>query len=347
MRITAFSALPLLVAALAVSACGASDGGESRDVVRIVGSSTVFPFGKLVNEAFVRSADFKAPVLEANGTGGGIKLFCVGIGSNTPDVTLASRRMKPEEFEGCVANGVDQIVEIPIGKDGLAMAAANGGITLSLTPEMVYRALAANPFGRPQTAKTWSDIDPSLPNEPILVYGPPTTSGTRDSFEEVILIAGCETSAEMKALAASNEEEFDRTCTELRSDGAFVDQGENDNLIVQKIVSNPRAVGVFGFSFLDGNKEELRGIPLNGVSPGLESIASGDYPGAREMFVYAKKAHVGAIPGLIEYLSSWVESGAPDGVLARAGLIASPEPVRNQAANAVKTLPLLEGSSLE
>lgn len=342
----ALAALPIMTLALALAACGDSGGGGSRDMVRVVGSSTVFPFGKIVSEDFVRNNQFKAPILEANGTGGGINLFCAGVGPDTPDVTLSSRRMKLGEFDGCIANGVEEIVEIPIGKDGLAMASASGGISLSLTPEMVYRALAANPFGKPQTASTWSDIDPSLPNEPILVYGPPTSSGTRDSFHDLILVVGCETNAEMQALKASNEDEFQRTCTELRNDGAFVDQGENDNLIVQKIISNPRAVGIFGFSYLDGNSESLQGIPINGVEPNLDTIASGEYPGAREMFIYAKKAHVGAIPGLREFLGSWVTAWGPDGLLSRAGLIVSPEPVRKQAAEAVQNLPVLDRSSL-
>lgn len=347
MTIKALAALPLMTLALAVAACGDSGtGGGTRDVVRIVGSSTVFPFGKLVSEDFARSTDFRAPIIEANGTGGGINLFCAGVGPSTPDVTLSSRRMKLGEFDGCIANGVEEIVEIPIGKDGLAMATARGGIALSLTPEMVYRALAANPFGQPQTARTWADVDPSLPAERILVYGPPSTSGTRDSFHELIMTVGCESHAEMQALRDSDEDAFNRACTEIRSDGAFVDQGENDNLIVQKIVSNPRAVGVFGFSYLDGNSESIQGIPLNGVAPNLDTIASGEYPGARDMFIYAKKAHMNAIPGLREFLGSWVDAWGPGGLLSRAGLIVSSDAIRNKAAEDVRNLPALERSSL-
>src|SRR5688572_19195236 len=199
-----------------LSACGGGAGDATRDSIRVVGSSTVYPFAKLVAENFSRSnAQFAAPIIESTGTGGGMNLFCAGIGANTPDITNASRRMKASEFADCQANGVTEITEIQIGYDGLAFASAQGGITMNLTPEIVYRALAARPYGEEQTAQTWRDVDPSLPDKPILVYGPPTTSGTRDSFEELVLIPGCETNAEMAALAESDEDRHEQLCTGL------------------------------------------------------------------------------------------------------------------------------------
>ncbi|MEO0062901.1 MAG: hypothetical protein RLZZ08_1461, partial [Pseudomonadota bacterium] len=186
--------------AASLAACGGS-GEETRASVRAVGSSTVYPFAKLVAENFTRAnAGFASPIIESNGTGGGIEQFCKGLGPNTPDIADASRRMKKSEFETCKTNGVTEITEIQVGMDGMALASAKGGITMNLTPELVYRALAAKPYGKEQTAKLWSDVDPSLPAKPILVYGPPSTSGTRDALKELILIKGCDANAEMKAL---------------------------------------------------------------------------------------------------------------------------------------------------
>jgi phosphate transport system substrate-binding protein len=330
-----FSLVALCAASLA--ACGGSGaGGEgTRDSVRAVGSSTVYPFAKLVAENFARSnPDFTSPIVESTGTGGGIELFCQGVGANTPDIASASRRMKASEFAECQSNGVTEITEIQIGMDGLAFASAQGGIEMNLTPEIVYRALAAQPYGEEQTAKTWRDVDPSLPAKPILVYGPPTTSGTRDSFEELVLIPGCESNAEMKALKDSDEERHEKLCTELRNDGAYVDQGEQDNLIVQKIEGNPDAVGVFGYSYLEENLDKVQGLTMNGVEPTYENISSGQYPGARPLFIYVKNAHLDAIRGLREFVGEWTKSWGRDGPLTAIGLVANPDEVaaRSQAA---------------
>lgn len=347
MKTKAFLTLPLITAALALAACGDS-GSASRDSIRTVGSSTVYPFAKAVSESFARSnPGSKSPIIEATGTGGGMKLFCSGIGSNTPDVSNASRRMKLSEYEECVRNGVDEIIEIQIGLDGLALASAKGGITMSLTPELVYKALAANPYGEEQTARNWNDVDPSLPAQRILVYGPPSTSGTRDSLEELILIAGCESNSAMKALKESDENRFRRTCTEIRNDGAYVDQGEQDNLIVQKIESNPRAVGIFGFSYLEENSDKLQGLHMNGVEPTYETISSLQYPGAREMFIYVKKAHLEAIPGLKEYLLEWTRSWGRDGILARIGLIVSPDEKLEKSARAATEFTVMTADDLK
>ena len=337
------------VASLALAACGDnSAGGGARDSIRAVGSSTVYPFAKAVAESFVRSQpDFKSPLIESTGTGGGMKLFCSGVGADTPDIANASRRMKASEFADCQANGVTDILEIQVGLDGIAFASAKGGIDMNLTPELVYRALAANPYGEEQTAQNWSDVDPSLPNEPILVYGPPSTSGTRDALKELILEAGCKVNADMTALKETDEDRYDQLCTEVRADGKYVDQGEQDNLIVQKIENNPKAVGVFGYSYLEENADKVNGLKMNGVDPTYENIASFEYPGARPLYIYVKKAHLDAIPGLKEFLAEWTTSWSKDGPLAKIGLVASPDDVMARSNAAATEYVTLDGSELK
>lgn len=333
-------ALTLLAAASALlSACGDSGGGEGRTGIRAVGSSTVYPFAKVVAETFARSyPEFSSPVIEAIGSGAGIALFCGGVGPDTPDFANASRRMKKSEFETCTANGVNAITEIQVGLDGIAFASSRDGITMNLTPEIVYRALAANPYGGEQTAKTWSDIDPSLPDLPILVYGPPSTSGTRDALKELVLKVGCEAGPLPEGLS---DEDEDRICTEVRADGAFVEQGEQDNLIVQKIESNPNTIGVFGYSYLEENLDKLQGLTMDGVEPTYDNIASFAYPGARPLFVYVKDDHIGAIPGMTEYLQVWRESWTADGPLAKVGLVANPPEKMAEMDEAVSARPAL------
>lgn len=325
----------IALSALALAACGESGTSGTRDSIRAVGSSTVFPFAKQVSESFARAnPEFKSPLIESTGTGGGMKLFCSGVGADTPDITNASRRMKLSEFEDCQKNGVTEIIEMQVGLDGLVFASAQGGITMNLTPKLVYEALAASPYGGEQTAKLWSDVDPSLPNEPILVYGPPSTSGTRDSLKELILEKGCQSDPAMKALKDTDEDKYDQVCTEVRSDGAYVDQGEQDNLIVQKLAGNAKAVGVFGYSFLEENASKVQGLPMNGAEPTYDNIVSGAYPGAREMFMYTKKAHLTAIPGLKEFLVAWTEAWGPGGPLAAIGLVPSSDETRAKAQKA-------------
>jgi phosphate transport system substrate-binding protein len=314
----------IALASLALAACD-SGGGGARNSVHAVGSSTVYPFAKVVAENFSRSnPDFRSPLIESTGTGNGVQLFCSGVGPNTPDMVNASRRMKPSEFDTCVGNGVDEVIELQVGLDGIAFASAKGGIMLNLSPKTVYEALAANPYGKPQTAKTWKDVDPALPAEPIIVYGPPSTSGTRDALKELVLEVGCATNPAMAALKKSDEDKFKQVCTEVRNDGGYVDQGEQDNLIVQKIIGNPRTVGVFGFSYLEENSDRVQGLPMNGVDPTYENISSFAYPGARPLYVYVKKAHMRAIPGLGSYMQEWVKSWDKDGPLARIGMVAMP-----------------------
>ena len=334
--------------AASLAACGGGGGSETRDSVRAVGSSTVYPFAKLMAENFARSnTGFASPIIESTGTGGGIQLFCSGVGADTPDIANASRRMKASEFQECQANGVTEITEIQVGLDGIAFASATGGITMNLTPEIVYRALAARPYGQEQTAKTWRDVDPSLPDQPILVYGPPSTSGTRDALKELILIPGCEANAEMEALKESNEEQHEQLCTELRSDGAYVDQGEQDNLIVQKIEGNPNAVGVFGYSYLEENLDKVQGLAMNGVEPTYENIASFRYPGARPLYIYVKNAHLDAIRGLREFVAEWAKSWGRDGPLAAFGLVANPDDAAASNTAAATGFTPLQASELQ
>ncbi|MEO6151981.1 MAG: substrate-binding domain-containing protein [Croceibacterium sp.] len=335
--------------AAALAACGGnSGGGDTRDSVRAVGSSTVYPFAKLVAENFAKShTDMKSPIIESTGTGAGIELFCKGVGASTPDIADASRRMKASEFKTCAANGVTDVVEIQVGLDGLAFASTKGGITMNLTPAIVYRALAAHPFGKDQTAKTWHDVDPSLPAKPILVYGPPSTSGTRDALKELILQKGCETDPAMKALKDSDKAKFDQTCTEVRGDGMYVDQGEQDNLIVQKIEGNPNAVGLFGYSYLEENADKLQGLHMSGVAPTYQTISDFSYPGARPLYIYIKKAHLDAIPGLREFVAEWAKSWSKDGPLAAAGFVSAPAEIATASAKAAAEFPLLTADVLK
>lgn len=324
------------VLAFAVSALAACDsGGSVRNSVHAVGSSTVYPFAKLVAENFARSnPDTRSPLIESTGTGNGIQLFCSGLGPNTPDMVNASRRIKASEFEACLANKVDEVIELQVGLDGIAFASKQGGIMLNLSPRTVYEALAARPYGQPQTAKTWKDVDPALPADPIVVYGPPSTSGTRDALKELVLEVGCKTNPAMKALKDSDENAYKQICTEVRDDGGYVDQGEQDNLIVQKIIGNPRAVGIFGFSYMEENSDRVQGLPMNGVQPTYENISSFVYPGARPLYVYVKKSHMRAIPGLENFMKEWVKSWGKDGPLARIGMVAMPP--ETMQANAAK-----------
>jgi len=335
----------LTMATLALAGCenqaGNSGGGGSRDQIRIVGSSTVFPFAKAVSENFVTAGSYKAPVLESTGTGAGMSLFCSGVGADTPDIENASRRMKASEFELCQTNGVTDIVEINIGIDGIAVAQSKEAKSFSLTPEQIYKAIAAKPFGKENTNKKWSDIDASLPAMAISVYGPPSTSGTRDALTELIMEVGCKTDPATKALKDSNKDEYEAICHDIRTDGPYLDAGENDNLIVQKLKSNPNAVGIFGYSFLEENLDTVRGISISGVEPAYDAIASGEYPGARPLFIYVKKQHVGVIPGIEEYVTEFVNAGTRDGYLVKAGLIASPDATRASMLEAAKNMPLL------
>ena len=342
------AALALAAATLTACDSGSGSGASAAQSVHAVGSSTVYPFAKLVAENFSRSfPDMRSPLIESTGTGNGIQLFCSGLGPNTPDMVNASRRMKASEFDTCASNKVNEIIEVQVGLDGIAFASAKGGIMLNLTPETVYKALAAQPYGKPQTAKTWKDVDPALPADPILVYGPPSTSGTRDALKELILEVGCKKDPAMKALKDSDENKYKQICTEVRNDGAYSDQGEQDNLIVNKIVANPKIVGIFGFSYLEENLDKVQDLPMNGVQATYENIANFSYPGARPLYVYVKKAHLRAIPGLQDFMKEWAKSWGTDGPLAKIGMVAMP--AETMAANAAKVqdLTVLTKADLE
>ncbi|PEQ12763.1 phosphate ABC transporter substrate-binding protein [Novosphingobium sp. PC22D] len=334
--------------ALALAACGGSGGGASgaRDYIRAVGSSTVYPFATAVAEKFAQGGQ-KSPVIESTGTGAGMKLFCAGVGAQHPDVEDASRRMKKSEYEDCQKNGVTEIVEVQVGIDGIAFAEAKSGPGMELTPADIYKALAANPFGEPNTAKTWKDVNPALPDMPILVYGPPSTSGTRDALKELILEAGCKTDAATAALKDSDADKYEAVCHQIREDGAYVDAGENDNLIVQKISQNPKAIGVFGFSFLEENPDSLKGIPMSGVEPTYASISDFSYPGARPLYIYVKKQHLAPIKGLGDYVKEWVSAWGPDGYLKAKGMVIAPEDVRKKNAEVVANMTLLDPAELK
>tara|TARA_R110000782_G_scaffold78276_2_gene154913 strand:- start:63346 stop:64407 length:1062 start_codon:yes stop_codon:yes gene_type:complete len=353
MKHNAVLALSTLALATTLTACqdqaGSGSSAGSRDQIRAVGSSTVYPFATAVAEQFVQNnPGMKSPIIESTGTGAGMKLFCAGVGPQHPDIEDASRRMKKSEFDQCVANGVKDIVEIQIGVDGLAFAQSKEGQTLSLTPELIYKALAANPFGKGENkAQTWADVDPSLPKVPIAVFGPPSTSGTRDSLAELILETGCLSDPAMKELKEKNEDEYKATCTKIREDGKYVDSGENDNLIVQKLGANPNSVGVFGYSFLEENLGTLKDISLNGIEATYDNVSSGEYPGARPLYIYVKKAHLNVIPGLKAYVEEFEKGWAPGGYLTKRGMVASTEANRIKNAATIKTMATLDGSELK
>ncbi|WAT18244.1 substrate-binding domain-containing protein [Aurantiacibacter sp. MUD11] len=340
----------ITAAALSVtmlSACGGSGGGDTPDAISVVGSSTVYPFATRVAESFARNTGMPSPIIESTGTGGGMQLFCSSAGGDTPSIANASRRMKASEFETCQANGVAEVTEIQVGMDGIAFASAVGGIDFNLTPEIIYRAIAANPYGEAQTAENWSDLDPSLPNKPILVYGPPSTSGTRDALNELVLMVGCEAGEGMAELEEQDEDRFEDVCLELRNDGAYVEQGEQDNLIVQKIEGNADAIGIFGFSYLDANSDRVHGLTVNGVEPTYENISSFSYIGARPLFIYVKNAHVDAVPGLREFVAEWASSWGAGGPLAAVGLVPNPEDVMARSNTAASEFTPLTAADFE
>ena len=320
------------VAALALAACGDKPGGAGNQQIQIVGSSTVYPFTTAVAEQFQRTNQGMSAIVESTGTGAGMKLFCGGVGAAHPDIENASRRMKVGEYRDCARNGARDLLEIQVGIDGIAFAEARNGPKMTLTAVDLYRALAANPGGKPNTARLWRDVNPTLPAVPIVVYGPPATSGTRDALAELILTRGCETSdRSAAALARSDPDAHKALCTRVREDGAYVDAGENDNFIVQKLQSNPNALGVFGYSYLEENARDVDGVAIDGVMPTYATIADNRYPGARPLYLYVKKAHLNAIPGLRDFLKLYALAWGPGGPLARRGLIAAPEAVRTRA----------------
>ncbi len=345
MRVTSILATGALTLALTAPAMAA------RDYISIVGSSTVYPFATVVAEQFGKTTGSKTPKIESTGSGGGFKLFCGGVGVNFPDITNASRAIKSSELKTCADNGVKEIVEVKIGYDGIVMAHSKSSPPLQLTRKDIFLALAkdvpdpanpekliANPY------KTWKEVNSSLPDSKIEVLGPPPTSGTRDAFVELAMDAGCDTFPAIKDMKKSDKKAYQTVCQTVREDGGYVEAGENDNLIVQKLQANPDAVGIFGFSFLDQNTDVLEGSVIEGEAPTFEAIAKGAYPVSRPLFFYVKKAHVDVIPGLKGYLSEFTSEKAwgEDGYLADKGMIPMPQEERKKFSEDVSLLKTME-----
>ncbi|WP_092003215.1 substrate-binding domain-containing protein [Marinobacter pelagius] len=338
--------------ALAGSVAAMSAPAMARDTISIVGSSTVYPFATVVAERFGTKTDFATPKLESTGSGGGLKLFCQGIGTQHPDITNASRRMKPSEFDLCQGNGVTDITEFRIGSDGIVIASSKNADNLDITLEQLFLALGKevpNPENEkeliPNPYKKWNEIDSDLPNVAIRVMGPPPTSGTRDSFNELALQGGCE---DLPAVADMSEDDMEAVCQSIREDGAFIEAGENDNLIVQKLIDDKGMYGVFGYSFLEENADRLQAATLNGKVPTAEAIAADEYPVARSLFFYVKKAHIGVIPGMEEYIEEFVSPAAmgPNGYLKSVGLIVPPREALMNLQDKAANMPNLQKDEL-
>ena len=334
----------LATATFFMATAGSAYAASARDNISIVGSSTVYPFATVVAEQFGKTTSFKTPKIESTGSGGGFKLFCAGVGVEHPDITNASRAMKKSEYDKCQANGVKDIVEVKIGYDGIVVANSKKASPLKLTRNDIYLALAKNvpdPKGAeklvPNPYKTWKDVNPDLPDVQIEVLGPPPTSGTRDAFVELVMEAAAKKVPFIKAM---DKKAFKAAAHTVREDGPYVEAGENDNLIVQKLNANPDALGIFGFSFLDQNTDTIQGSFVDGVQPTFDAIADGSYPVSRPLFFYVKKAHVGVIPGMQEYLTEFTseKTWGEDGYLSEKGLIPMPDEERQQYQSDVKAL---------
>ena len=318
---------------------------EARDQIRVVGSSTVFPFASAVAERFGKTTRFKTPIVESTGSGGGLKLFCSGVGDRHPDIANASRRIKMSEIKRCASNGVSNIVEVKIGYDGIVLANSRKSAPMKVSLKDVFLALAkdvplADGTTKPNPHRTWKDVNPRLPATRIEVLGPPPTSGTRDAFVELAMEGGCKSFKWVKALKKKNKKAYKSLCHTIREDGAFVEAGENDNLIVLKLDANPRAFGVFGFGFLDQNSDRIQGSLVNGVEPTFEAIGDGSYPVSRSLYFYVKKAHANSVPGLRAYLKEFTSERAwgSEGYLTDKGLIPMTDAERNTWSISVNAL---------
>ena len=334
------------VVAISLVLSTAAFAQTGRDYVYVVGSSTVYPFATVVAERFGRGSDFKTPKIEATGSGGGLKLFCDGVGVNYPDVANSSRAIKESEVLACEQNGVKEIVEVKIGYDGIVIANALQSTTMVLSRRDIFLALAKSVPGDTDGALienpyvTWAEVNSDLPAIKIEVLGPPPTSGTRDAFVELAMEGGCKSVPWIKALKSADKNQYKAICHTIREDGVFVEAGENDNLIVQKLQANPDALGIFGFSFLDQNREKVKGASVDGVVPTFDAIADGDYPVSRPLYFYVKKAHVDVIPGLRGFLREFTSEKAwgEEGYLSDRGLIPMPDIERRMVAANVRNL---------
>lgn len=354
---------PLILAAVALSSTFTMNFAHAaRDYINIVGSSTVYPFSTVVAERFGKSTQFKTPKVESTGSGGGLKLFCQGVGVQSPDITNSSRRIKASEVALCNENGVNNIVEVLIGYDGIVLGYSNQTAEIKLSRKDLFLALAKevpsadgsetlieNPY------KTWRDVNSKLPDRKIEVLGPPPTSGTRDAFSELVLEGGCKKItwiADLKKRSGAAEkagdsqsakklkDQYKEICHTVREDGVFIEAGENDNLIVQKLTANPNALGIFGFSFLDQNADKIKAAAIDGHLPTFESIADSSYPVSRPLYFYVKSAHIGVIPGIAEYLAEFTSEKAfgEEGYLTEKGMIPLKDGLRQKVASDVKEL---------
>jgi len=337
--------LTLVPALAAVTLIGFTGIAEARDQIRIVGSSTVYPFSTTVAEQFGKTTSFKTPIVESTGSGGGLKLFCAGVGNKHPDITNASRRIKKSEVARCAKNGITDIIEVKVGYDGIVMANSKKAQVFNISLKDVFLALAkdvpagdgklqANPY------KTWNEVNATLPATKIEVLGPPPTSGTRDAFVELAMEGGCKKFKWIKAMKKKNKKAYKALCHTIREDGAYIEAGENDNLIVQKLDANPKAIGIFGYSFLDQNADKIQGSVINGNEPTFDNIAGGKYPVSRPLFFYVKKDHIGVTPGIREYMAEFTSDKAwgAEGYLADKGLIPMSEAERANWTGKVKSL---------
>ncbi len=338
----------MLFAAVSVAAASSA---LARDSIEVVGSSTVYPFSTVVAERYGRASGNPTPKIESTGSGGGMKLFCSGVGTNYPDITNSSRRMKASEFQKCQANGVKEIIEVQIGYDGIVIANSVESATMQLSRKDIFLALAAKVPGATagelidNPYKTWKDVNSALPDVAIEVLGPPPTSGTRDAFAELGMEGGCKKIDWIAALKASNKNAYKTICHTIREDGAYIEAGENDNLIVQKLEANPDALGVFGFSFLDQNADKVQGSIIESVEPTFDSIADKSYPISRPLYFYVKKAHVGVVPGIKGFLNEFTSEKAwgEEGYLSEKGMIPLPTKMRREMAENTRNLVAMTG----
>ena len=345
--------IPAIVFAMASISATSS---MARESIEVVGSSTVYPFSTVVAERYGRASGQLTPKIESTGSGGGMKLFCSGVGTNYPDITNSSRRMKSSEFKKCQANGVKEVIEVQVGYDGIVIANSVESAPVELSRKDIFLALAAQVPGsaegelidNPYT--TWKQVNSALPDTAIEVLGPPPTSGTRDAFAELALEGGCKKFAWIKAMKKTDKSAYKALCHTIREDGAYIEAGENDNLIVQKLQANPAALGIFGFSFLDQNADKVQGANIESVEPTFESIADKSYPISRPLYFYVKKAHVGVVPGIEGYLKEFTSERAwgEDGYLAEKGMIPLPlEERRAMAKNTRSLVPMTGDEALK
>ena len=343
---TIFAAIVMTMASITATT------SMARESIEVVGSSTVYPFSTVVAERYGRASGKATPKIESTGSGGGMKLFCSGVGTNYPDITNSSRRIKSSEFKKCQANGVTDVIEVQIGYDGIVIANSVTAPVMELSRKDLFLALAAKVPGvlegelieNPYT--TWQQVNPALPDTAIEVLGPPPTSGTRDAFAELGLEGGCKKIPWIKAMKKTDKNAYKDICHTIREDGRYIEAGENDNLIVQKLQANPAALGVFGFSFLDQNADKVQGTNIESVPPTFDSIADKSYPISRPLFFYVKKAHVGVVPGIEGYLREFTSERAwgEDGYLAEKGMIPLPIGERRVMGKNTRALTPMTGS---